>query len=120
MEKSLAVNEIRFVTLLVLITLTQVKIHVYNVEFGDGEYGSYTANIIIEDLSAHVDGYGRTSSMLKGIINFRMTDEAIQKSGGWTTLPTGVRKQKIITKGVNLEVKFIDGTASWISSKDLK
>lgn len=71
---------------------------VYDVEFGDGEYGSYADNTIIESLHAQVDDYGQTYSTLKGIINFRMTDEAIPKSRGWITLPSGVRKHKITTK----------------------
>ena len=44
----------------------------------------------------------------------------IQSQGGWITLPSEVRKRKVTTKGVDLEVKFIDGTASWIPLKDLK
>jgi len=92
----------------------------YDVDFGDGNYGSYSANTIIENLHAQVDDYGQTSSLLQGIINFRMTDEAIPKSRGWTTLPSGVKKRKVTTKGVELEVEFIDGTSSWVPLKDLK
>ena len=49
-----------------------------------------------------------------------MTDEAIPKSRGWTTLPSGVKKRKVTTKGVELEVEFIDGSSSWVPLKDLK
>ena len=43
-----------------------------------------------------------------------------QSQMGWTTLTSGVRKRKITPKGAELEVAFIDGTASWIPIKDLK
>ena len=92
----------------------------YNVEFGNGDYGSYAANTIIENLHAQVDDYGQTSSLLQGIINFRITDTAIPKSRGWTTLPSGVRKRKVTTKGVDLEVEYADGSTSWVPLKDLK
>ena len=42
----------------------------YNVEFENGDYGSYAANTIIENLHAQVNDYGQTSSLLQGIINF--------------------------------------------------
>ena len=92
----------------------------YNAEFGNGDYGSYAANTIIENLHAQVDDYGQALSLLQGIINFRITDTAIPKSRGWTTLPSGVRKRKVATKGVDLEVEYADGSTSWVPLKDLK
>jgi hypothetical protein len=92
----------------------------YDVEFGNGDYGSYSANTIIENLHAQIDDYGQTSSLLQGITNYQMTDDAVPKSRGWTTLPSGVKKRKVTTKGVELEVEFIDGSSSWVPLKDLK
>ena len=93
---------------------------VYDVEFGDGDYGSYSANTIIENLHAQVDDYGQTSSLLQGIINLEMTDEGISYSRGWTTLPSGVKKRKITTKGVKLEVEIIDVSSSLVPLRELK
>ena len=53
---------------------------VYNVEFDDGDNGRYAANTIIENLHVQVDDYGQTSSTLKGIIIFRITNEKYPKS----------------------------------------
>ena len=92
----------------------------YTVDFGNGDYGDYAANTIIENLHAQVDDYGRTSTCLSGIIDFRFTPDAVPKSRGWTTLPSGIRKRKVTTKGVELEVEFVDGTSSWVPLKDLK
>lgn len=50
-----------------------------------------------------------------------MTDEAIPTPREWTTLPCfGVKKRKITTKAVELEVESIDGTSSWVPLKYLK
>ena len=43
----------------------------YNVELGNGEYGSYSTNTIIENLHAQVDDYSQTSSLVKEIINLK-------------------------------------------------
>ena len=62
------------------------------VVFGNGDYGDYTTNPIIENLHVQVDDYGRTSICLSGIIDFRLTPDAVPKSRGWTTFPSGIRK----------------------------
>ena len=67
-----------------------------------------------------IDDYGQTSTCLSRIIDFRLTPEVVPNSRGWTTLPSGVRKIKVITKGVKLEILCVDGSSSWIPLKDLK
>ena len=52
----------------------------YNDDFGDGDYGSYTANTIIENLHAQVDDYCQISSFVQGIISFRIAEDAVSKS----------------------------------------
>ena len=54
----------------------------YNVDFGDGDYGTYAVNTIIKNPHVQVDDYGQISSLVKDIINFRITDEVIPKSQG--------------------------------------
>ena len=60
-------------------------------------------------------------TLLKGIIDFRKSDDALPSSRGcWTTLPSKIRKRVVTTKGWVLLVECIDGTTSWILLKNLK
>ena len=92
----------------------------YTVQFGDGSYAEYTANNIVENLYNQVDDDGRTHSMLVSISDHRKTDSAIPKNDGFITLPSGVQKKKITTKGWDFLVDWEDGTSSWIPLADLK
>ena len=51
----------------------------YIVDFGDGNYVKYPANILMDDIYDHIDDDGRTSTILKGLVNFRNDEEAIPK-----------------------------------------
>ena len=92
----------------------------YNIDFGEGDYAEYTANTIIENLHDQVDESGMSHTLLKGIVDFRKSDDALPSSRGWTTLPSKIRKRVVTTKGWDLLVEWIDGTTSWIPLKDLK
>ena len=71
-------------------------------------------------MHAQVNNYGKTSTCLSGIIDYRITPETVPKSRGWTTLPSSVKKRKVTTNGFKLEVEFVDGSSSWVPLKDLK
>ena len=93
---------------------------IYEVEFPDGNYKEYAANVIIENLYAHVDDDGKSHAMLIGIIDHQSDDSAITKDEGSFITPHGTRRKRITTKGWRLKVEWDDGTSSWVPLKDLK
>ena len=92
----------------------------YVVDFGEGDYGSYSTNVLIENLYSQVDDEGLSHSILKSISNHRKLPEAVPKEEGLITLPSGARKRRITTKGWELYVDWIDGTSSWIPLSVIK
>lgn len=92
----------------------------YTVKFGDGTYADFTANNIAENLYNQVDDEGRSHSILQSISDHRKLDTAIPLSDGFITLPSGVQKKRITTKGWDILVDWTDGTSSWIPLADLK
>ena len=92
----------------------------YKVEFGDGSYNEYSANVLIENLYSQVDGEGYTRQILKSITHHRKHDTAVSIENGFVELPSGVRKRKITTKGWDLKIEWEDGTSSWIPLAEVK
>ena len=92
----------------------------YEVQFPDGSYESYSTNSLVENIYMQVDDHGRTEQLLQEIVDHRSTSDALDRVDGWITLENGVRKRRITTKGWKLKVEWTDGTASWIPLADLK
>ena len=92
----------------------------YQVQFPDGSYTDYSANLLLENLHSQVDVYGHTMELLKGIIDHRIADDAISKENGWVQLASGAKKRIVTTRGWDLLVEFKDGTTSWRSLSELK
>ena len=92
----------------------------YDIEFEDGTVQAVTANIIAESILSQVDDEGRSYMVLRNIVDHRKTTEAIEKEDGKTVNAYGVERDKITTKGWELEVEWGDGTTSWIKLKDVK
>ena len=92
----------------------------YEVKFEDGTYSEYSANVLIENLYAHVDDHGHTQSLLKTIVGHRKLESAVEASEGYVCMINRSRKRRITTKGWDLRVEWTDGTNSWVSLADLK
>ena len=52
---------------------------VYDVDFGDGLYQEYSANVLLENLYQQVDEDGNSSSLLQCIVDYRKNDHAVTK-----------------------------------------
>jgi hypothetical protein len=92
----------------------------YSVEFGDGTYGDYSTNVLIENLYSHIDDEGRSHALLKSIVNHRKDNTAVPKTEGFYTTTSGASKRKITTKGWEIQVTWDDGTSSWVPLSDIK
>ena len=92
----------------------------YEVEFKDGTYSDYSANVLIENIMNSADDNGQTSLFLDEIVGHRFNKDAVPESEGWYVTPQGAKKRTITTKGCDINVSWKDGTTSWIPLKDMK
>ena len=93
---------------------------IYEVEFPDGTYSDYSANVLIENIMASVDDNGQTSMFLDDIIGHRFNTDCINEADGWYETRQGAKKRRITTRGCDINVLWNDGTTSWIPLKDMK
>ena len=93
---------------------------IYEVDFGEGTYHDYTTNLIMENLYSQVDDFGQQHSILKGIVDAKSDETALQKRDGWITMPNNLRRRKITTRGWKLKVQWEDGSESWVPLRILK
>lgn len=91
----------------------------YIVEFDDGTSGTYTANIVAENIFEQVDAEGQVYTLFDSVIDHKKTADAITET---TTVTDRNGKEQPIrtTKGWKLCVQWKDGSTSWLPLKDLK
>ena len=85
---------------------------VYEVEFPDGQYAEYSANVLAENLYQHIDNDSMNFSLL-GSITGHEVDESVavtKDQGMYTCIKSGAQKRKITTKGWKIQVEWKDGT----------
>ena len=92
---------------------------IYQVEFPDGGIGEFTTNIIAESLISNLDVGGYDTGLMEGIISHRKMDSAVSKSDGYI-IHNGVKRKVITTKGWDMQIKWKDGSTSWVPLKDVK
>jgi hypothetical protein len=92
----------------------------YEIEFTDGTYDRYQANIIAENMYAQVDSEGNQYLLLQEITDHRSDNSAIPISEGTVRSANGSQKPKQTTRGWFLLVQWRDGTVSWEKLTDLK
>lgn len=93
---------------------------VYNVDFGDGNYGEYSANLLIENINEQVDEDGHQYQTFKGFVDHRKSDEAVDKADGFYVTKQGTKRKVITTKGWSILTQWDDGQSSWIPLADAK
>ena len=93
---------------------------VYEVEFQDGTYSDYSANVLIENIMNSADNNDQTPMFMDEIVRYRYNKDAIPRDNGWYLTPQGARKRIITTKGCDINVSWKDGTTSWVPLKDMK
>ena len=92
----------------------------YEVEFEDGSYAEYSANLLAENLYDHVDANGNSHSLLSCIVDHECDPKiAIPKDQSTYTI-NDITKYRITTKGWTIKVEWKDGSCSWIPLKIIK
>jgi hypothetical protein len=90
----------------------------YEVEFEDGQVGTYAANVIAENIYEQLDDEGFAYTLFDSIDHKRGPD-AVAADDGFTEYH-GRRVPKRTTRGWKLCVRWKDDSTSWIPLKDLK
>ena len=93
---------------------------VYDVEFPDGEFKEYSANVIAENMLSQVDDEGFTLTMLDSILDYKKDDSAVEKDAQYATTKRGGRRLRKATCGWKLLIQWRDGSEQWIPLKDMK
>jgi len=92
----------------------------WEVEFSDGSEGTYSANVIAENMYAQVDDEGHEMMLLSEITEHKSDGSAVSKDDGYTVGRHGRRSPRMTTKGWKLLCEWKDGSSSWVPLKDLK
>jgi hypothetical protein len=93
----------------------------YDVDFGDGNYYEYSANVILENLYSQADDSNVNFTTLEGIIDHDSDETAVKITDGWFTMPgSNVKRRVITTKGWRFRVQWTDGTTTWVPLSTIK
>ena len=93
---------------------------IYEVEFDDGNYNEYSANVLLENLYQQIDDDGYSHQILSSIIDHECDDTvAIHKDNG-TYESNGTKKRKITTKGWKIKVEWKNGSSTWVPLRIVK
>lgn len=82
----------------------------FEVEFDDGTYDKYQANVIAENIYSQTDDEGRETLLLDEIYGHRTDGNAIPISRGYTRDRNGNPRRKITTAGWHIKVRWKDGS----------
>jgi hypothetical protein len=91
----------------------------YEVEFEDGQVGTYAANVIAENVFEQVDDEGFTYTLFDEIVDHKRGADAVKPEEGFEQY-RGRSVPKRTTRGWKLCVKWKDGSTSWVPLKDIK
>jgi Reverse transcriptase (RNA-dependent DNA polymerase) len=96
-----------------------VDTSVYEIEFEDGDSGTYAANIIAENIFEQVDAEGNTFMLFDDIVDFKRGTSAMTVEEA-TIVVNGRSSPARTTRGWKFCVRWKDGSTNWIPLKDLK
>jgi hypothetical protein len=96
-----------------------LDISLYEVEFDDGRVGTYSANIIAQNIFEQVDDEGQAHLLFDDIKDHRKGTDAVAIDDGFE-IHNNRRTPKRTTCGWTLLVQWKDGSTTWIPLKDLK
>jgi hypothetical protein len=86
----------------------------YEVEFDDGQVGTYAANVIAENVYEQVDDEGFAYTLFDEIVDHNRGSDAISPDDGFV-MHNGRSTPKRTTRGWKLCVKWKDGSTSWVA-----
>jgi hypothetical protein len=91
----------------------------YEVEFDDGRVGTYSANIIAQNVFEKVDDEGQAHILFDDIIDHQEGTDALAIDDGFV-IHNIYHTPKRTTRGWTMLVQWKYGSTTWIPLKDLK
>ena len=91
-----------------------IDFRIYELEFPDGRVEEYSVNVIIENMLDQIKSNDWDASMFDEVTSIRKNHEAINKDPGVYVTINGFRRPIITTKGWSVQVKWKDGSVSWL------
>ena len=87
---------------------------IYELEFPDVRVEEYSVNVIIDNMLDQVGNNDWDASMFDKVISVRKGRDAINKGPGAYVKVNGIRRPIITTKGWSIQIKWKDGSVSWL------
>ena len=92
----------------------------YEVRLPDGSSRELTYNQIVINLFSQCDSEGRRFQLLESILDHRKDENALTEKDAWFTTKLGKKKRRITTKGWSFLIQWRDGSADWLTMRELK
>ena len=93
---------------------------IFEIEHANGSISEYNTNALLENLYEQNDNNGNQYNIFDSIIDHRKNDDAISKADGYIISQNGVRRKTITTKGWEINIRWKDGSESWIPMNEIK
>jgi hypothetical protein len=93
---------------------------IYEVEYPDGYKASLSANMIAQNMFAHVDEEGNRYVLFDAIIDSRTDGNEVRQQNAFIKSKNGGKRRRETTKGWEILVQWKDGSTTWESLKDMK
>ena len=97
-----------------------LNIMLYDVQFPDGSIKPFSEKLITENILIHADSAGLHHQLLEGILDNSKDKRAIEKKDKYFISKRGRRSMRKTTFGCKLNIKWRDGTNTWVSLKNIK
>ena len=91
-----------------------IEYRIYELKFPDERVEEYSINDIIENMLDQIRSNDWDASMFNEVISVRNGHNEIDKGQGAYVAVNGLKRSIIITKGRSVQIKWKDGSVSWL------
>ena len=93
----------------------------YEVEFVDGQFWEYSANVIAENMLTSVDSEGFSTTLMEGIVDCCKDESTVDtKTNKYVYTKSGQSQLRKMMAGWDMPVRWKDQMESWIKLSYLK
>ena len=92
----------------------------YEVEYVDGEKSTFYANLVSENMFAHIDEEGNHHLMMYKVTDHWFNEAAVKSKDDFLTTSSGTKFRRWTTQGVSLCIKYYDRNTTWVALKGIK
>ena len=90
------------------------------VEYADDKKSAFSANLIAENMSAHIDKEGNHHVLMDKISDHRFNEVAVKSQDTFVTTSSCTKQRRQTTQEFSMCIKWRDGNTTWLVLKDLK